>query len=300
MYGGGYGGIGGGYGGMGGGMGGYGMSSGYGGMGTGGMGGYNRFGMNSNPMGNMNNGGIANNANGGQVANANSNFSQPISRAQIILSAGQEITQAFVSLVEVSIQFAILALSAMCTYAQVQQVGTGPAGESLFSNLFGSQTATTVSSGTPAASAKAAQGSSSWLSKNTRRQVLTVMLAVGIYYGASKLLSRLSKLVSPAPARQSTRQIPRRDQKWEMSDEEDSLVDRSDSHREDSYVGDSYAVALYPYTAHNDDELSFNQNDKLKVHDHSGAWWHVSCVDNPGLSGLVPSNRLQFINKNKI
>eukprot|EP00755_Sulcionema_specki_P006804 Sspe_Gene.36476::Locus_17623_Transcript_1_1_Confidence_1.000_Length_1301::g.36476::m.36476 len=63
---------------------------------------------------------------------------------------------------------------------------------------------------------------------------------------------------------------------------------------------DCIAVALFPYTASRDDEITFDQNDRLVVHSQVGKWWRASLVSRPDAVGYIPSNFVEFINKNKI
>eukprot|EP01064_Diplonema_japonicum_P018860 TRINITY_DN27542_c0_g1_i1.p1 TRINITY_DN27542_c0_g1~~TRINITY_DN27542_c0_g1_i1.p1 ORF type:complete len:286 (+),score=31.73 TRINITY_DN27542_c0_g1_i1:3-860(+) len=279
------------------------------GMGMGGGYGMQRYGMQNGGMqGNLNN---LNNQNGivGQGQQQGQQGQNPqgqqMTRAQIVLSGAQEVTQAFVSLVEVSIQFAILAMSAWCTYSQVQQVnqvpgasGPNPMGESLMAK------AATVAA--PAVAKK----SSGWFSKATRRQLLTLTISVTIYAAVTKLLSKLNKALTPqsgaehhivhrATQHLSTAVEKAGSQEHSTPRDEDLLADHKEA-ISSCVTGEVLCTTLYDYEARGADELSFQQSDHLIIHEQSGEWWTASHASSPEKQGLVPSNYLQFVNKNKI
>eukprot|EP01059_Diplonema_ambulator_P009323 TRINITY_DN19172_c0_g1_i1.p1 TRINITY_DN19172_c0_g1~~TRINITY_DN19172_c0_g1_i1.p1 ORF type:complete len:310 (+),score=38.09 TRINITY_DN19172_c0_g1_i1:36-932(+) len=296
----------GGYGGMGGG---YGMGT-YGGMGGGyGM---NRFGMGGgygmNNSANINNN---NNVQGAGGANQQGQGQgQQLTRAQIVLSGAQEITQAFVSLVEVSIQFAILAVSAWCTYSQVQQVNQVPGAANPFGDALAPAISRTVASSPT--TAHTAKKSASWLSKATRRQLLTVTISVSLYFAVTKLLGKLNKALTPddrsdamvshAAAQHATNYIADRSVESQPREDTQDIDELADTTLQTvvGEPGDSLYTTLYAYEGKKSDELSFAQNDHLLIHEQSGDWWLASHVGKPEQQGLVPSNYLQSLNKSKL
>eukprot|EP01063_Lacrimia_lanifica_P034436 TRINITY_DN6370_c0_g1_i1.p1 TRINITY_DN6370_c0_g1~~TRINITY_DN6370_c0_g1_i1.p1 ORF type:complete len:269 (+),score=89.61 TRINITY_DN6370_c0_g1_i1:3-809(+) len=215
----------------------------------------------------------------------------PASKAQILLSGAQEITQAFVNLVEVTIQGMVLGLSAWMTYAQVQQVGQMP-GMNMLEG--GPQRAAGAQPGAPqphaaaAAAGKGAGSAGSWVSRGTRRQLLSFALSMALYYAITRLFSRLSRALSRPSAPQPIGLLP---------DSDDESVDLEAVY---NAAGDCHAVALHPYAAEHEDELSFNMNDKFLVHDRDGPWWTASLVGASETRGLIPSNLVQLAGKNKI
>ena len=243
--------------------GGMGMSS-YGGMGgMGGMGG----GMGMNRMNMMNNNANTlqnplqgqNPAAPGAAPAPGQPAANPITRAQIILSGAQEITQAFVSLVEVTIQFAILALSAMCTYSQVQQVGQegGPPGMEGGSAMpmsmpWGAAKATTAgAAATPAVE-------SAWLSKSSRRQLLTIAISVSLYFGLSRIVSRIKKSLTPAVQVRSSH-VAGVEREGATHSAYSAVRDFCEADEDALAPGESFGVAMFAYEAENDDELSLNE-----------------------------------------
>ena len=58
------------------------------------------------------------------------------------------------------------------------------------------------------------------------------------------------------------------------------------------------AVALYPYTKENDDEISFKEGETLDIIEYTGKDWWLAC-NNIGETGKVPSNYLVKVSGGK-
>jgi len=71
--------------------------------------------------------------------------------------------------------------------------------------------------------------------------------------------------------------------------------------REKETEEECLAVALFPYDAQHEDELSFSECDRLVVLEQKpNGWWLAALQDSPDSRGLIPHNYVELLGRHKI
>lgn len=86
--------------------------------------------------------------------------------------------------------------------------------------------------------------------------------------------------------------IPPLQDEVEEEEEEEEREEEERSHVDSRMAGETFATALYDFTADGEDELSVTEGERLTVLERDGdEWW--KCRNTKGAEGVVPASYLE-------